>query len=181
MKCHGLSERRVLRVIGMSASAYRYQLAEDHRLAAAPLTLRRQHDFSEAAPIWRVGQSKAVERLYAQAGLQVKRRKRKKLRWPSGIPWIRPAMANQVWSMDFVFDRIAEGRCIKSLPVVDDATHEAVAIVAERSLSGSQLVRILEELAVNGVCPRPSEPITAKNFAADPWSIGRMLGVCNCS
>ena len=38
--------------------------------------------------------------------------------------------------MDFVFDRTAEGRSIKSLTVVDDATHEAVAIVAERALGG---------------------------------------------
>lgn len=181
MKCHGLSERRALRVIGMSASAYRYQPAEDHRIAAAPLTLRRQHDFSEAAPIWRVGQSKAVERLYAQAGLQVKRSKRKKTPMAKRHPLDSSSDGQSGVVYGLVFDRTAEGRCIKSLTVVDDATHEAVAIVAERSLSGSQLVRILEELAVNGVCPRPSEPITAKNFAADPWSIGRMLGVCNCS
>ncbi len=31
--------------------------------------------------------------------------------------------------MDFVFDRTAEGRSIKSLLAVDDATYEAAAIV----------------------------------------------------
>ena len=31
--------------------------------------------------------------------------------------------------MDFVFDRVAGGRSIKCLVIVDDATHEAVAIV----------------------------------------------------
>jgi hypothetical protein len=39
--------------------------------------------------------------------------------------------------MDFVFDRTAEGRSVESLTVVDDATHEAVAIVAERALGGT--------------------------------------------
>ncbi|OWB26127.1 transposase, partial [Xanthomonas oryzae pv. oryzicola] len=43
-------------------------------------------------------------------------------------PLLRPAQANQVWSMDFVFNRTAEGRAIKCLVIVDDATHEAVAI-----------------------------------------------------
>ena len=38
--------------------------------------------------------------------------------------------------MDFVFDRTAEGRSIKNLTVVDDATHEAVASVPERALGG---------------------------------------------
>src|SRR3546814_4110832 len=44
--------------------------------------------------------------------------------------------ANEVWSMDFVFDRTAEGRVIKCLTVVDDATHEAVVIEVERAISG---------------------------------------------
>jgi putative transposase len=49
--------------------------------------------------------------------------------------------------MDIVFDRTAEGRSIKSPTVVNDATHEAVAIVPERVLGGIQLLRILEQLA----------------------------------
>ncbi|AAW74282.1 IS1404 transposase [Xanthomonas oryzae pv. oryzae KACC 10331] len=43
-------------------------------------------------------------------------------------PLLRPTKANQVWSMDVVFDRTAEGRAIKCLVIVDDATQEAVAI-----------------------------------------------------
>ena len=35
--------------------------------------------------------------------------------------------------MDFVFDRVASGRTIKCLVIVDDATHEAVAIVPEHT------------------------------------------------
>jgi hypothetical protein len=31
------------------------------------------------------------------------------------------AAANQVWSVDFVFDRTAEGRVLKCLTIVDDA------------------------------------------------------------
>ena len=39
--------------------------------------------------------------------------------------------------MDFNIDRTAEGRSIKSLTVVDDATHEAVAIVPKGPLAES--------------------------------------------
>jgi putative transposase len=56
--------------------------------------------------------------------------------------------------MDFVFDRTAEGRSIKSLTEVDDATHEAVTIVPERALGGTQLVRILEQLASTRGMPK---------------------------
>jgi len=49
---------------------------------------------------------KRVERLYAQAKLQVRRRK--KLPVADRQPLGRPDTRNQVWSMDFVFDRTAK-------------------------------------------------------------------------
>lgn len=79
---------------------------------------------------------KRVERLYQEASLQVRRRKRKKVPPAERQPLLRPAAANEIWSMDFVFDRTAEGRVIKCLTIVDDATHEAVAIEIERAISG---------------------------------------------
>ncbi|MBI0328722.1 hypothetical protein I6G79_16995 [Burkholderia plantarii] len=77
-----------------------------------------------------------VERLYAQEKLQVRRRKREKVPVAQRQPLGRPSVVNQVGAMDFVFDRTAEGRVIKHLTVVDDATHDAVAIVLERAMGG---------------------------------------------
>lgn len=105
---------------------------------------------------------KRVERLYAQAGLQVKKRKRKKI----PLPLERPTMANQVWSMDFVFDRTAEGRSIKNLTVIDDATHEAIAIVPEHAFGGHQLVRILEQLARIRGLPKAIRTDNGKEFCS---------------
>ena len=76
----------------------------------------------------------------------------------------RPQSANQMWSMDFVFDRTAEGRSIKSLTVVDDATHEAVAIVPERAMGGQQLVRILDRLAGTRGLPKAIRTDNGKEF-----------------
>ena len=64
---------------------------------------------------------KRVERLYAEAGLQVKRRKRKKVPVSDRHQLARPQRANQVWSMDIVFDRIDDRRVIKILPIVDQS------------------------------------------------------------
>jgi putative transposase len=57
---------------------------------------------------WSVGQMvnyKRVERLHQEANLQVRRRKRKKVPVADRQPLLRPAAANEVWSIDFVFDR----------------------------------------------------------------------------
>ena len=68
MVIHGLSERRSLRVIGMSARAYRYEPAQDRNCAlkekisaVSPTAsaLRRRHDLFEAAPGRGTGQSQA--------------------------------------------------------------------------------------------------------------------------
>ncbi len=76
----------------------------------------------------RIVNYKHVQRLYREQQLQVRRRKRKTVPVGERQPLLRPLQANQVWSINFVFDHTAEGRVIKCLAIVDDATHEAVAI-----------------------------------------------------
>lgn len=66
--------------------------------------------------------------------------------------------------MDFVFDRTAEGRVIKSLTVIDDATHEAVAIVPARAIGGLALTRILDHLALQRGLPSAIRTNNGKEF-----------------
>ncbi len=169
----GLSERHALRIVGMSASAYRYQPAPDRNLALREqiVALAHRHRRYGAGMIYlklrQAGQRvnhKRVDRLYAEAGLQVRRRKRKKVPVSDRQPLGRPEHANQVWSMDFVFDRTAEGRVIKCLTVVDDATHEAVAVVPERAIGGHALTRILDRLAVHRGLPQAIRTDNGKEF-----------------
>jgi transposase InsO family protein len=181
----GLSERRALRVIGMSASAYRYQPAPDRNvtLRGQIVALAQRHRRYGSGMIYlKLRQSglvvnhKRVERLYAQEKLQVRRRKRKKVPVSDRQPLGRPSAANRVWSMDFVFDRTAEGRVIKNLTVVDDATHEAVAIVPERAISGHRLTRILDRVALHRGLPQAIRTDNGKEFcgrAMLTWAHGR--------
>ena len=81
---------------------------------------------------------KRVDRLYTEAHLQPRRRTRKKVPVGARQPLVRPDAATEVWSMDFVFDRSAEGRVIKCLTIVNDATHESVAIIPERTSVGGR-------------------------------------------
>ena len=84
----GLSERRSLRIIGMSASAYRYAPQPDRNieLRAWILALAQRHKRYGVGMIHlKLRQAgllvnyKRVERLYQEAKLQVRRRKRKKV------------------------------------------------------------------------------------------------------
>lgn len=171
----GLSERRSLQVVGMSPSAFRYQPVVDRNTALKEriIALAQRHRRYGAGMIYlklrqagEVVNHKRVDRLYAEAGLQVRRRRRKKIPVADRHPLERPLSANQVWSMDFVFDRTAEGRVIKNLTVVDDATHEAVAIVPERAIGGQQLARILDQLAKTRGLPKAIRTDNGKEFCS---------------
>ena len=159
----GLSERRALSVMRMSASALRYEPRPDRNveLRERILALAQRHKRYGVGMIHlKLRQSglpvnyKRVERLYQDAKLQVRRRKRKKVLVGERQPLLRPDRANEVWSMDFVFDRTAEGRVIKCLTIVDDATHESVAIEVERAISGHGVSRVLDRLALSRGLPK---------------------------
>ena len=83
----------------------------------------------------------------------MKRRRRKKIPRADRQPLVRPERRNQVWSADFVFDRTADGRGMKCLTIVDDATHEAVVIVPARAFGGLPVTRVLDRLAITRGLP----------------------------
>jgi len=163
MVTRGLSERRALAVVRMSAAALRYapRPDQDTSLRERIIALAHRHRRYGAGMIYlklrqegRLVNHKRVDRLYAEARLQVKRRRRKKVPVVDRQPLLRPQRGNEVWSADFVFDRTAEGRVLKCLTIVDDATTEAVAIVAARALGGLPVTRVLEQLAVSRGLPQ---------------------------
>ncbi len=160
-------------MVRMSASAYRYAPRPDRNveLRARILALAQRHKRYGVGMIYlKVRQDgmfvnyKRVERLYQEAKLQVRRRKRKKVLPGERQPLVRPLTANQVWSMDFVFDRTAEGRVLKCLTIVDDATHEAVAIEVERAISGLGVTRVLDRLALTRGLPQVIRTDNGKEF-----------------
>lgn len=155
MQTKGLSERHGLRVMRMSASALRYEPRPDRNpvLRQRIVALAQRHRRYGVGMIYlklrQAGELvnyKRVERLYRLEKLHIRRRRRKKIPVADRQPLIRPDQANQIWSMDFVFDRIATGRTLKCLTIVDDATHEAVAVVPEHAIGGAQLTRILDAI-----------------------------------
>jgi len=167
MRTKGLTERRGLAVVGMSASSLRYEPRPDRNVALREriVVLAQRHRRYGVGMIYlklrQAGELinyKRVERLYRLEKLQIRRRRRKKIPMSERQPLIRPGSANEVWSMDFVFDRIATGRTLKCLAIVDDATHEAVAIIPEHTIGGDHLTRILD-----GICAQRGKPAVIRS------------------
>jgi putative transposase len=169
----GLSERHALRVIRMGASSLRYQPAPDRNIALRRhiVTLAQRYRRYGAGMIYlklrqegRIVNHKRVDRLYTEEKLQLKRRKRKKVPITDRQPLLRPETPNEVWSMDFVFDRSADTRVIKILAIVDDATHEPVCLRPERAISGVMVARLLDGLAITRGLPKVIRTDNGKEF-----------------
>src|ERR1700730_3571947 len=168
MQTKGLSERRGLQIMRMSPSALRYEPRADRNQAVREriIALAQRHRRYGVGMIHlKLRQAggepinyKRVERLYQLEKLHIRRRRRKKIPVSDRQPLIRPGLANEVWSMDFVFDRIASGRTLKCLVIVDDATHEAGAVVPEHPIGGDHLTRILD-----GICSQRGKPTVIRS------------------
>jgi putative transposase len=95
---------------------------------------------------WEVNR-KRVYRLYREAGLAVRRRRRKRLGPYERKPLPKPMAANVSWSMDFVADVLIGGRRLRCLTIVDDCTRECLAIEVDTSITGLRVQAVLDRLA----------------------------------
>ena len=84
---------------------------------------------------------KRVERIWRQEGLKVpaKQPKRSRLWLNDGsCVRLRPERPDHVWSYDFVEDRTHDGRRFRLLNIIDEFTHECLAIRVERRLGSAR-------------------------------------------
>jgi putative transposase len=155
---HHLSERRACRLVGLSRDSYRHPPEADQMTkdlsgkiieiahARRRFGYRRIHDLLR--PEFPRVNHKRVYRLYSEANLAVRRRKKAKRPASERVPLQLAQGVNQVWSMDFVSDSLAGGRRIKCLTVADDFSHECVDIAVDWGISGLYVTRLLDRAAI---------------------------------
>lgn len=94
---------------------------------------------------------KRVERIWRQEGLKVPAKQPKKGRlWLASGSCIRlrAERPNHVWSYDFIEDRPHDGRKYRMLNVIDEFTHEALAIRIDRKLNSTDVIGVLSDLFI---------------------------------
>jgi putative transposase len=94
---------------------------------------------------WQVNR-KRTYRLYREAGLAVRRRKRKRIGLFERKPLPKPSAVNRSWSMDFVADGLIDGRKLRCLAIVDDYSRECLVLEVDTSINGRRVAAVLERL-----------------------------------
>lgn len=111
---------------------------------------------------------KRTERVYTEAKLQVRRRKRKKRSRLPRIVRPKATRPNEVWSMDFVHDWLVTNRKLKMLTIIDDCTKESVGIFAAHSISGLEVTKCLDMI---GVLPKRIRTDNGPEFDSTAFAI----------
>ncbi len=95
-----------------------------------------------------------MRRVYRELGLQVRPRKKRKVRYVRGNAIVPVTGPNQRWSLDFMHDTLASGRALRTLMIIDDFTRECLAIEVERGFSSRRVIRALEAIAFERGLPK---------------------------
>jgi putative transposase len=180
-----VSQRRVCELLSVAESSCRYRSRRNdeelrERLVAAArekprwgyrrLQVVLQKD---GAPV----NHKRVYRVYREAGLMIRRKRRKRL---VRAGFARPAASgpNQEWALDFVHDAAESGRKFRALSVIDVYTRECLALEVDTSFASRRVTRVLERIvAERGVpvairCDNGPE-LTSRHFLA--WCMERKI------
>ena len=94
---------------------------------------------------WKVNR-KRTYRLYREAGLAVRRRKRKRIGLFERKPLAKPSAVNRSWSMDFIADGLIDSRKLRVLAIVDDYSRECLALEVDTSITGRRVAAVLDRL-----------------------------------
>ncbi|MCA0423171.1 MAG: IS3 family transposase [Proteobacteria bacterium] len=157
-----LSERRVCRVLGQHRSTQRRRPKgpDDEQALIDDMTVlvRRygRYGYRKIAELLRstagwIINDKRVERIWRREGFRVPQKQPKKGRlWLADGSCIRlrAEYPNHVWSYDFVEDRTHEGKKYRMLNVIDEFTHECLAIRLDRRLKSIDVIDVLSDLFI---------------------------------
>ncbi|PYU52219.1 MAG: IS3 family transposase [Acidobacteria bacterium] len=180
-----VSQRRICELLNVAESSQRYvsrrndEALREGLIAAArekPKWGYRRLQVKLEAKGMHVNHKK-VYRVYREAGLLIRRRRRKRL-VRAGV--VRPVVtgANQEWALDFVYDAAESGRKFRVLSVIDVYTRECLALEVDTSFASRRVTRELDRIVAERGLPEAircdnGPEFTSRHFLA--WGMERKI------
>lgn len=96
---------------------------------------------------------KRVHRVYCALRLNLPRRTKRRLPARPRVPLAAPAVLNTTWALDFMHDRLYDGRPFRTLNVLDEGNREGLAIEVGPSLGHRRVIAVLDQLVAQHGAP----------------------------
>ena len=117
--------------------------------------------------------AKRIYRIYTEDGLAVRTKLRRKIARRQRVPLLRATRPHERLSMDFVSNRLLDGRWFRVLTVVDQFTRECLTLLVDRSLTGQKVALALSEIVAERGAPLSITVDNGTEFqskAMDVWA-----------
>jgi len=150
-----VSLRRACTMVGISRSSFKYKVRrkEDAMLIGRIKEIADKFKRFGYRRIWAMLRREGIEvnhkrirRISKLLGLTLPKRVIRKRRGTPGRFPYRAAFENHVWTYDFVFDSLVNGRQLKILAIADEFTRMALAIRVDTSIRAKAVIAVLQEL-----------------------------------
>lgn len=89
---------------------------------------------------------KRVYRIYRELELNLRIKPRRRLKRDVPDPLEVPREINVTWSIDFMHDRLVDGRGFRTFNVLDDYNREGLGIEVDFSLPAARVIRALDQI-----------------------------------
>lgn len=89
---------------------------------------------------------KRVYRIYCDLRLNLRIKPKVRLKRDKPDAQAQPDKQNQIWSMDFMSDSLANGRAFRTFNVIDDYNREGLCIDIDFSMPSERVIRSLEQV-----------------------------------
>lgn len=155
VKAKAYSQQRACRLAGLSRRmlTYKSKRQPDTEVEQTLQTIARRHP---GLRFWKIRHRlrrqghpynhKRLWRVYRQLGLNLPKRRRRRLPDHVRKPLPKATAVNQVWSSDFMSDALRDGRRFRTLNILDDYNREALGVEVDYSLPAKRVIRFLEQL-----------------------------------
>jgi len=144
---HSSREPQSTKALGDAAAVARLtELAQERsRYGCRRLYVIYEREAREADPYMNY---KRFRRLYRLGNLQIaRRRRRSRAKYVRGVPLRRSNHPNDVWTLDFLSDRLLHGRVFRALSLLDECSRYSFAVDPAFSYPSISVVRTLDETA----------------------------------
>jgi putative transposase len=89
---------------------------------------------------------KRVRRVYRKLGMARRRKMKRRILNPEKKSLLQPVRHNLTWSLDFMEDRLENGRKFRVFNIIDDYNREALAIEVDFSFPAYKIVKLVKRV-----------------------------------
>ena len=155
MEEEGISIAGACKIIELDRSMYYYESVKDDSevenklLEFSSSKLLQNRDFPEYFKrIRKEGlkwNHKRVNRIYKKLGMNKRRKRKRRIPNPEKQFLVQPISKNITWSMDFMEDRLENGRKVRVLNIIDDYNCEALLMQVEFSFPSMRVIELVNQ------------------------------------